>query len=122
MLLFEEQIKKKNQQKVIKAHERSRAQVMTFAVVSSPPTHILGSARAPFLASTDLCKVEQENKLLRVRKSHLECADEHDLNGNSTAAYECNQKAVDVFTCDDVRTNSVDHPTCFSLTLDSSPG
>ncbi|CAL5214246.1 unnamed protein product [Lathyrus oleraceus] len=41
-------------------------------------------------------KVEQENKRARVRKDNFERAVEHDSNGNSTAAYECYQKAVDI--------------------------
>ncbi|KAI5420871.1 hypothetical protein KIW84_044635 [Lathyrus oleraceus] len=86
----EEQIK--NQQKAVEAHERSRAHMQTLTAASSPSTHILGSTRAPFLASTDLCKVKQENKHSRVRKDNFE----HDLNGNYTAAYECYQKAFDI--------------------------
>ncbi|KAI5384825.1 Rad2 nuclease, variant 2 [Lathyrus oleraceus] len=41
-------------------------------------------------------KLEQENKRARVRKDNFERAVEHDSNGNSTAAYECYQKAVDI--------------------------
>ncbi|CAK8578633.1 unnamed protein product [Lathyrus sativus] len=41
-------------------------------------------------------KVEQENKRARARKDNFERAVEHDSNGNSTAAYECYQKAVDI--------------------------
>ncbi|XP_024627669.1 exonuclease 1 isoform X2 [Medicago truncatula] len=41
-------------------------------------------------------KGDQENKRARSRKENLERAVEHEANGNSTAAYECYQKAVDI--------------------------
>ncbi|KAE8673320.1 Exonuclease 1 [Hibiscus syriacus] len=41
-------------------------------------------------------KIEQENKRARARKENLARAIEHELCGNSTAAYECYQKAVDI--------------------------
>ncbi|CAN1283371.1 Exonuclease 1 [Linum perenne] len=41
-------------------------------------------------------KLEQENKRARSRKENLARAIEHESNGNSTAAYECYQKAVDI--------------------------
>ncbi|KAM7271623.1 hypothetical protein ACFE04_030837 [Oxalis oulophora] len=41
-------------------------------------------------------KVEQENKRARSRKENLARAIEHESNGNSTAAFECYQKAVDI--------------------------
>ncbi|KAF9672507.1 hypothetical protein SADUNF_Sadunf11G0049500 [Salix dunnii] len=41
-------------------------------------------------------KIEQENKRARSRKENLERAIEHESNGNSAAAYECYQKAVDI--------------------------
>ncbi|KAK1300906.1 Exonuclease 1 [Acorus calamus] len=41
-------------------------------------------------------KIEQENKRARTRKENLERALEHEAAGNSAAAYECYQKAVDV--------------------------
>ncbi|XP_050370583.1 exonuclease 1 [Argentina anserina] len=41
-------------------------------------------------------KGEQENKRARARKVNLARAIEHDSNGNSSAAYECYQKAVDI--------------------------
>lgn len=41
-------------------------------------------------------KLEQENKRGRVRKENLARAIEHESNGNSAAAYECYQKAVDI--------------------------
>ncbi|CBI30771.3 unnamed protein product, partial [Vitis vinifera] len=41
-------------------------------------------------------KIEQENKRARVRKENLARAIEHESNGNSAAAYECYQKAVDI--------------------------
>ncbi|GAB2299048.1 hypothetical protein Dimus_033122 [Dionaea muscipula] len=41
-------------------------------------------------------KGEQENKRARARKENLARAIEHESNGNSTAAYECYQKAVDI--------------------------
>ncbi|CAI0452054.1 unnamed protein product [Linum tenue] len=41
-------------------------------------------------------KLEQENKRARSRKENLARAIEHEANGNSTAAYECYQKAVDI--------------------------
>ncbi|KAK1323916.1 Exonuclease 1 [Acorus calamus] len=41
-------------------------------------------------------KIEQENKRARMRKENLERALEHEAAGNSAAAYECFQKAVDV--------------------------
>lgn len=34
--------------------------------------------------------------MCRSRKENLERAVEHEANGNSTAAYECYQKAVDI--------------------------
>ncbi|KAL8130637.1 hypothetical protein V2J09_019792 [Rumex salicifolius] len=41
-------------------------------------------------------KKEQENKRERSRKENLDRAIEHESNGNSAAAYECYQKAVDI--------------------------
>ncbi|XP_050287547.1 exonuclease 1 isoform X2 [Quercus robur] len=41
-------------------------------------------------------KGEQENKRGRVRKENLSRAIEHESQGNSAAAYECYQKAVDI--------------------------
>ncbi|KAL6197338.1 hypothetical protein ACLB2K_032947 [Fragaria x ananassa] len=41
-------------------------------------------------------KGEQENKRARARKENFARAIEHDSNGNSSAAYECYQKAVDI--------------------------
>ncbi|KAA8519582.1 hypothetical protein F0562_013794 [Nyssa sinensis] len=41
-------------------------------------------------------KSEQENKRARARKENLARAMEHESNGNSAAAYECYQKAVDI--------------------------
>ncbi|KDP21174.1 hypothetical protein JCGZ_21645 [Jatropha curcas] len=41
-------------------------------------------------------KLEQENKRARTRKENLARASEHESNGNSAAAYECYQKAVDI--------------------------
>lgn len=41
-------------------------------------------------------KKEQEMKRARVRKAYLERAQEHELSGNRTAAYDCYQKAVDI--------------------------
>ncbi|OAY25032.1 hypothetical protein MANES_17G062800v8 [Manihot esculenta] len=41
-------------------------------------------------------KIEQENKRARIRKENLSRAIEHESNGNSAAAYECYQKAVDI--------------------------
>ncbi|CAN0853678.1 Exonuclease 1 [Linum grandiflorum] len=41
-------------------------------------------------------KLDQENKRARSRKENLARAIEHESNGNSTAAYECYQKAVDI--------------------------
>lgn len=41
-------------------------------------------------------KTEQENKRARSRKENLARALEHESSGNSTAAYECYQKAVDI--------------------------
>ncbi|KAF8391152.1 hypothetical protein HHK36_023453 [Tetracentron sinense] len=41
-------------------------------------------------------KIEQENKRARARKENLERAIEHESTGNSAAAYECYQKAVDI--------------------------
>ncbi|KAF3449829.1 hypothetical protein FNV43_RR05908 [Rhamnella rubrinervis] len=41
-------------------------------------------------------KSEQEKKRARVRKENLARAIEHDSNGNTAAAYECYQKAVDI--------------------------
>ncbi|PON54615.1 Exonuclease [Parasponia andersonii] len=41
-------------------------------------------------------KIEQENKRARGRKENLARAIEHESNGNSSAAYECYQKAVDI--------------------------
>ncbi|XP_042483840.1 exonuclease 1 isoform X4 [Macadamia integrifolia] len=41
-------------------------------------------------------KGEQENKRARARKEALERATEHESTGNSAAAYECYQKAVDI--------------------------
>ncbi|KAL0700185.1 hypothetical protein Bca4012_056307 [Brassica carinata] len=41
-------------------------------------------------------KLEQENKRARSRKENLARALEHEANGNSSAAYECYQKAVDI--------------------------
>lgn len=41
-------------------------------------------------------KIEQENKRARTRKENLVRAIEHESNGNSAAAYECYQKAVDI--------------------------
>ncbi|KAJ8761987.1 hypothetical protein K2173_006589 [Erythroxylum novogranatense] len=41
-------------------------------------------------------KIEQENKRARARKENLTRAREHESNGNSAAAYECYQKAVDI--------------------------
>ncbi|XP_022715682.1 exonuclease 1 [Durio zibethinus] len=41
-------------------------------------------------------KIEQENKRARARKENLARAVEHESCGNSTAAYECYQKAVDI--------------------------
>uniref|UniRef100_A0A2N9I662 Exonuclease 1 n=1 Tax=Fagus sylvatica TaxID=28930 RepID=A0A2N9I662_FAGSY len=41
-------------------------------------------------------KIEQENKRARVRKENLSRAIEHESEGNSSAAYECYQKAVDI--------------------------
>ncbi|EEF40158.1 exonuclease, putative [Ricinus communis] len=41
-------------------------------------------------------KSEQENKRARSRKENLSRAIEHEANGNSAAAYECYQKAVDI--------------------------
>ncbi|KNA21532.1 hypothetical protein SOVF_042330 [Spinacia oleracea] len=41
-------------------------------------------------------KGEQENKRARSRKENLARAIEHESNGNSKAAYECYQKAVDI--------------------------
>ncbi|XP_021764191.1 exonuclease 1-like [Chenopodium quinoa] len=41
-------------------------------------------------------KGEQENKRARSRKENLERAIEHESSGNSAAAYECYQKAVDI--------------------------
>ncbi|KAJ4849968.1 hypothetical protein Tsubulata_004862 [Turnera subulata] len=41
-------------------------------------------------------KMEQENKRARTRKENLARAIEHESNGNSAAAYECYQKAVDI--------------------------
>ncbi|XP_059669371.1 exonuclease 1 [Cornus florida] len=41
-------------------------------------------------------KIEQENKRARARKENLARAIEHESNGNSAAAYDCYQKAVDI--------------------------
>nr|CAD1827911.1 unnamed protein product [Ananas comosus var. bracteatus] len=41
-------------------------------------------------------KIDQETKRARVRKENLECAMEHEAAGNSAAAFECYQKAVDI--------------------------
>ncbi|KAF5475250.1 hypothetical protein F2P56_007078 [Juglans regia] len=41
-------------------------------------------------------KSEQENKRARVRKENLARGIEHESDGNSAAAYECYQKAVDI--------------------------
>ncbi|XP_057949095.1 exonuclease 1 [Malania oleifera] len=41
-------------------------------------------------------KIEQENKRARVRRENLARAIEHESNGNSAAAFECYQKAVDI--------------------------
>ncbi|XP_050936502.1 exonuclease 1 [Cucumis melo] len=41
-------------------------------------------------------KSEQEIKRARTRKENLARATEHEMNGNSAAAYECYQKAVDI--------------------------
>ncbi|GAV82235.1 XPG_N domain-containing protein/XPG_I domain-containing protein [Cephalotus follicularis] len=41
-------------------------------------------------------KIEQENKRARSRNENLARAIEHESNGNSAAAYECYQKAVDI--------------------------
>ncbi|XWS12442.1 hypothetical protein CRYUN_Cryun37aG0089200 [Craigia yunnanensis] len=41
-------------------------------------------------------KIEQENKRGRTRKENLARAIEHESCGNSSAAYECYQKAVDI--------------------------
>ncbi|XP_047318686.1 exonuclease 1 isoform X2 [Impatiens glandulifera] len=41
-------------------------------------------------------KSDQESKRARSRKENLERAIEHESNGNSSAAYECYQKAVDI--------------------------
>ncbi|KAB1221463.1 Exonuclease 1 [Morella rubra] len=41
-------------------------------------------------------KGEQENKRARVRKENLARATQHESEGNSAAAYECFQKAVDI--------------------------
>lgn len=41
-------------------------------------------------------KSEQENKRARARKENLARAIEHEANGNSAAAFECYQKAVDI--------------------------
>ncbi|WCJ27305.1 Exonuclease 1 [Euphorbia peplus] len=41
-------------------------------------------------------KIEQENKRARSRKENFARAVEHESNGNSAAAYECYQKAVDI--------------------------
>nr|ABY56082.1 exonuclease [Cucumis sativus] len=41
-------------------------------------------------------KNEQEIKRARTRKENLARATEHEMNGNSAAAYECYQKAVDI--------------------------
>ncbi|RDX95440.1 Exonuclease 1 [Mucuna pruriens] len=41
-------------------------------------------------------KGEQENKRARVRKDNFARAVEHESDGNSSAAYECFQKAVDI--------------------------
>ncbi|KAH7675487.1 XPG/Rad2 endonuclease protein [Dioscorea alata] len=41
-------------------------------------------------------KIDQETKRARVRKENLERALEHEATGNSSAAYECYQKAVDI--------------------------
>ncbi|XP_007025234.2 PREDICTED: exonuclease 1 [Theobroma cacao] len=41
-------------------------------------------------------KIEQENKRARARKENLARAIEHESYGNSAAAYECYQKAVDI--------------------------
>ncbi|KAE7996327.1 hypothetical protein FH972_001058 [Carpinus fangiana] len=41
-------------------------------------------------------KGEQENKRARARKENLARAIEHESGGNSSAAYECYQKAVDI--------------------------
>ncbi|KAG7593317.1 XPG N-terminal [Arabidopsis thaliana x Arabidopsis arenosa] len=41
-------------------------------------------------------KLEQENKRARSRKENLARALEHEANGNSSAAYECYSKAVDI--------------------------
>ncbi|OMO93924.1 XPG/Rad2 endonuclease [Corchorus capsularis] len=41
-------------------------------------------------------KIEQENKRARARKENLARAIEHEACGNSAAAYECYQKAVDI--------------------------
>ncbi|XP_039130239.1 exonuclease 1-like [Dioscorea cayenensis subsp. rotundata] len=41
-------------------------------------------------------KIDQETKRARVRKENLERALEHEATGNSSVAYECYQKAVDI--------------------------
>ncbi|XP_072951947.1 exonuclease 1 isoform X1 [Typha angustifolia] len=41
-------------------------------------------------------KMDQETKRARMRKENLERAMEHEAAGNSTAAFECYQKAVDI--------------------------
>ncbi|KAI4304443.1 hypothetical protein MLD38_039952 [Melastoma candidum] len=41
-------------------------------------------------------KMEQENKRARSRKENLARASEHEGNGNSRAAFECYQKALDI--------------------------
>ncbi|KAK7247222.1 hypothetical protein RIF29_42099 [Crotalaria pallida] len=41
-------------------------------------------------------KTDQENKRARVRKENFERAVQHESDGNSTAAFECYQKAVDI--------------------------
>ncbi|KAL1192576.1 Exonuclease 1 [Cardamine amara subsp. amara] len=41
-------------------------------------------------------KLDQENKRARSRKENLARALEHEANGNSSAAYECYSKAVDI--------------------------
>ncbi|KAI5416816.1 hypothetical protein KIW84_041719 [Lathyrus oleraceus] len=69
--------------------------MQTFTSVSSPSTHILGSTRA-FLQVLTSAKLNKRTSMLRLEKIILNVQFEHELNGKSTAAYECYQKAIDI--------------------------
>ncbi|KAI5436500.1 hypothetical protein KIW84_022841 [Lathyrus oleraceus] len=53
------------------------------------------SAVAAWINKNVVAYVPSTN-ITAAEKDHFERADAHDLNGNSTAAYECYHKAVDI--------------------------